>query len=70
MDAAPARRRELILLAAWCGLRFGELAALQRRHVDLLHARVIVEQSLAEADRLTVKEPKSAAGRRTAWRRR
>lgn len=65
VEAAPPRRRAMVLLAAWCGLRFGELAALERRHVDLLHARVTVEQALAEVSgTLVVKAPKSAAGRR------
>ncbi|MEU0394863.1 hypothetical protein ABZ208_19200 [Streptomyces sp. NPDC006208] len=34
-EAVPGRFRVLILLAAFTGLRFGELAALQRRDIDL-----------------------------------
>ena len=33
--AMPERRRLMVQLAAWCGLRFGELAELRRKDVDL-----------------------------------
>jgi uncharacterized protein with GYD domain len=57
----------LVLTAAWTGLRFGELAALQRRYVDLLHRTIVVERALSELDggRLAIKGPKTATGRRT-----
>lgn len=66
-DAVPPRFRVLILLAAFCALRFGELAALQRRDIDLEARTVSVRRSYAETrtDGLTVKAPKSAAGIRT-----
>ncbi|MFB7367608.1 tyrosine-type recombinase/integrase [Streptomyces hydrogenans] len=66
-DAVPARFRVLILLAAFTGLRFGELAALQRHDVDLDRRTVAVRRSLAETrtDGILVKTPKSAAGVRT-----
>jgi integrase len=56
-----------VLLAAFCGLRFGELAALTVGRLDLLHGTVAVAASAAE---LTggvrhVGPPKSVAGRRT-----
>lgn len=42
-DAMPERWRLLVLLAAWCALRFGELTELRRKDVDLargiLHVR-------------------------------
>jgi integrase len=38
----------LVRVLGTVGLRFGEAAALQRRHVDLLRRRLRVEQSLAE----------------------
>lgn len=66
VHAAPERRRALILLAGWCGLRFGELGALTRRDVDLLHRRVHVRQALADTGTgLVAKDPKSRAGLRT-----
>ncbi|MFE1430779.1 tyrosine-type recombinase/integrase [Streptomyces griseoaurantiacus] len=66
-DAVPSRYRMLILLAAFCSLRFGELAALQRRDIDLEARTVSIRRSYAEtrSDGLTVKAPKSAAGVRT-----
>lgn len=33
-DAAPDNRRALILLAAWCGLRWGEVSELRRRDLS------------------------------------
>ena len=33
----PGRLQLMVLLAAWCGLRFGELAELRRADVDLAH---------------------------------
>jgi len=39
----PQRYRLMVLLASWCGLRFGELAELRRKDVDVkngvLHVR-------------------------------
>ena len=32
----------MVVMAAWCGLRFGELAALRRDRIDLLHGKVEV----------------------------
>ncbi|HEX5566842.1 MAG TPA: tyrosine-type recombinase/integrase [Streptomyces sp.] len=66
-DAVPSHFRVLVLLAAFCALRFGELAALQRRDIDLEARTVSVRRSLAEtrADGIIVKAPKSAAGVRT-----
>ncbi|MFI9780119.1 tyrosine-type recombinase/integrase [Streptomyces sp. NPDC051956] len=66
-DAVPPHCRALILLAAFCALRFGELAALQRHDIDLEAHTVSVRRAYAEtrAEGLIVKAPKSAAGVRT-----
>ncbi|MCX4991215.1 site-specific integrase [Streptomyces sp. NBC_00638] len=66
-DAVPPHCRALVLLAAFAALRFGELAALQRRDIDLEARTVSVRRSYAKTrtDGLTVKAPKSAAGVRT-----
>ncbi len=66
-DAVEARYRALVLLGAFTGLRFGELAGLRRRDVDQLHGTVRVSRQLQRlADRTdVVLEPKSEAGRRT-----
>jgi len=66
-DAIDVRFRMLVLLAAFTGLRFGELAALQRRDLDLEKRTVRVQRAQAEtkSSGLDVKAPKSAAGVRT-----
>ena len=68
----PERRRLMILLAAWCALRFGELAELRRSDVDTKAGVVRVRRGVVRV-RVTddsgethlvrkVKAPKSAAG--------
>jgi integrase len=67
-DAMPARHRLLVLLAAWCGLRFGELTGLRRRDINLDEETITIEQAavtVGGARRITT--PKSAAGRRTVY---
>jgi integrase len=66
-DAVGPRYRALVLTATMTGLRLGELLALRRRHVDLLHATITVTEQLYElADgRQRFGPPKSDAGRRT-----
>jgi integrase len=64
--AIDLRYRALVLLAAYSGLRAGELAALRRKHVDLLRRTVtVVEQVQRIGGRFVVLPPKSAAGRRS-----
>jgi integrase len=55
----------MILLGAWAALRFGELAALRRRDVDLDRAVVHVERAVVVVrGKQIVGDPKSAAGTR------
>ncbi|KUJ37553.1 integrase [Streptomyces sp. NRRL F-5122] len=63
-DSIAPRYRLLVLLAAFTTLRFGELAALRRRDVDLERLTVSVRRSQTELQdgRLFDKAPKSAAG--------
>ena len=64
--AIDPRYRALVLLAAYSGLRAGELAALRRKHVDLLHRTVtVIEQVQRIGGSFVVLPPKSAAGRRS-----
>jgi integrase len=60
----PARYRALVLLACFNSLRWGELAALARRHVDTETGTVTVERAVVEMPdgSLTFGPPKSAAG--------
>ena len=67
-DAMPPRRRLLVLLAAWCGLRFGELTALRRRDIDLEEGTITVAQAaVTVGGARLITTPKSAAGLRTNY---
>lgn len=65
-DAVGPDWRAFIYLAGVLGLRFGEVAGLRRRDVDLERAEVSVRQTLTEvAGRVTIGPPKSRASVRT-----
>ena len=65
-DAMPERHRLLVLMAAWAGLRFGELTALRRRDLDLEHGTVKIERAVVTVGgQRVLTTPKSAAGNRT-----
>jgi integrase len=64
--AMDPRYRALVLVAAYTGLRAGELMALRRSRIDLLHRTItVVEQVQSMAGRHIVSAPKTAAGRRS-----
>jgi integrase len=65
-DAMPEPLRCIVLLAAWCGLRSGELTALRRKDLDVLGGFVNVRESMEQLHDGTVnfKPPKTKAGRR------
>ena len=52
----------MLLVAGFCGLRYGELRALRVRHYDRLRAVLVVEEAVDKKSRR--KEPKTEAGRR------
>jgi len=66
-DAIAPEFRALVLTGTFCGLRLGELLALRRRHIDLLHGRLTVAEQAQELRDGTVwfGPPKTEAGRRT-----
>jgi integrase len=65
-DQVPPRYRALVLVAAFGGLRWGELAGLRRKRIDLEAGTVTVAEQLVEVNgNFSVGPPKSAAGRRT-----
>ena len=65
-DAMPARFSALIVVAAFSGLRWGELAALRRCDVDLAAGTVRVPRKLAALrNRMEFGPPKSESGVRT-----
>ena len=63
--ALPPRYRLMVLLASWCGLRFGELAELRRSDIDVKNEIVHVRRGVIriKGGRL-VGDPKSEAGKR------
>ncbi|MFF3324454.1 tyrosine-type recombinase/integrase [Streptomyces sp. NPDC002889] len=65
--AIQPRYRALVLLAAFTGLRWGELVGLCRRDIDLNGGTLRVRRNVAElhSGKQLVKEPKSVAGKRT-----
>ena len=66
-DAFGPRYRALVLTATFTGLRLGELRALKRRRLDLLHATVHVTEQMSELKHgeLVVGPPRTDAGVRT-----
>lgn len=66
-DAVDGRYRAMVLTAGLAGLRWGEVTALTRRRVDLLHATITVAEQRVRLDsgQMMVGPPKSDAGRRT-----
>jgi integrase len=54
--------RCVVNIAAFCGLRLGEILGLTVDHLDLAERVILVRQSLSQTDGL--KKPKTAAGRR------
>ena len=71
-EAMPERRRLMVLLAAWCALRFGELAELRRGDVDTKAGVLRVRRGVVRVKETgedgsvrsvrKIKAPKSAAG--------
>jgi integrase len=63
--AMPDRYKLLVLLASWCGLRFGELAELRRGDIDLTNGRIKIRRAVVRSGRqVIVGTPKSDAGTR------
>ena len=65
VGAMPDRYKVITLLAAWCALRFGELAELRRTDVDTKNGIIHVRRGVVRAAGQTiVKAPKTDAGKR------
>ena len=66
VDAMTPRFKAVVLLAAWCGLRKGELLGLRRDDFDMLHGTVRIERAMQQLrdGTLVVGPPKTEAGRR------
>jgi integrase len=67
VEATPVRWKAFVMLAAWGGLRFGEIAALRTDRVDFRRGQVRVEETLSEvAGRLHTGPTKTKAKRSVA----
>lgn len=65
VDELPDRYKLMALLAAWCAMRFGELAELRRGDIDLRTNRVKIRRGVVRVDgKFIVGPPKSDAGSR------
>lgn len=63
LDAMPGRLQALVLLGAWCALRFGELTELRRKDIDLAEGVVHVTRGVTRVEgKMVVGKPKSKAG--------
>jgi integrase len=63
--AVPPRYKLMVLLAAWCALRFGELAELRRSDIDVTNGVIRVRRGVVRiSGGRKVKGPKSEAGKR------
>lgn len=63
VDSLPQRYKLMALIAAWCGLRFGELIELRVRDVDLKARRLAIRRACAwVAGEAVVGTPKTTAG--------
>ena len=65
VEELPDRYKLMALLAAWCAMRFGELAELRRGDIDLRTNRVKIRRGVVRVDgKFIVGPPKSDAGSR------
>ena len=65
VSALPGRYRLMALLAAWCALRFGELAELRRSDIDVANCVIHIRRGVVRIPGgRKVKDPKSQAGKR------
>jgi integrase len=63
VEELPDRYKLMALLAAWCAMRFGELAELRRGDIDLRTNRVSITRGVVRVDGgFVVGSPKSDAG--------
>ena len=63
LEKIPAPYRALVLIGAWCGLRFGEVSELRRKDVDLKAKTIHVKRGVVRIGKeVTVGKPKNIAG--------
>lgn len=65
VEKMPKRLRLMVHLATWCAMRYGELAELRRKDVDLTNGVISVRRAVAFTPKaVTVGPPKTKAGTR------
>jgi integrase len=66
-DAIDVRFRAFVLVAAYCGLRAGEMRALRRRDIDLVHKTITVTRQLVDqpGGGFDIRKLKTAKSRRS-----
>jgi integrase len=64
-NAVGADYFAMVIMAAWCSMRFGELAGLTRDSVNVLRRKIHVHQQVVElaSGKTIIKQPKSGGGR-------
>ena len=63
VDALSDQYQSMVLLAAWCALRFGELVELRRKDLDLVEGVIHVRRGAVRAGgEIIIGTPKSEAG--------
>jgi integrase len=68
-NAMPKKYRSMVLLAAWCGLRFGELAELRRKDIDVKAGLIRVRRAVVRVDgECIVGIPKMSLATLLKWR--
>jgi integrase len=64
-EAMPPRYRLMLLLTAWCAMRFGELTELRRKDIDLVNGVVRIRRAVVRVrGEFIVGTPKTDAGTR------
>jgi integrase len=62
-EAMPERHRLMVVLAAWCALRYGEVTELRRGDIDVRGEVIRVRRAVVQVDgKMTIGLPKSVAG--------
>lgn len=65
VETMPERYRLMVLLAAWCSLRYGEVTELRRKDIDLTNGVLRVRRAVTRVNgEFVVGTPKSDAGTR------
>lgn len=65
VKAMPDRMQLIILISAWCALRFGEVTELRRKDIDLKNGVIRIKRGVVRVDgEIVVGAPKSEAGKR------